>query len=497
MNEKGTSEVFPGARIDTNDPRYATMVQGFNPRWVAEPECVQVCGDATQVIEAVQRAYGNGQRVTVRSGGHCYEDFACDNRGGVLIDLSPMNGVYREATDESLYCVEGGATLWNVYGQLYREYGVTLPGGSCYSVGAGGHFTGGGYGLLSRMHGLVVDYLQAVEVVRVDAAGRAEAIVVERGSADEDSREIAWAHTGGGGGNFGIATRFWFKDPPPAPRQALISNVAWDWDALTESSFAKLVGGFGEFCAANSDPQSEFASLFSLLHLNQYSGPQSQIVLTTQVVEPAADLLVEFLGEVAGALPKPTVQRVPAGHLGMVAGGGSERILPWLFATQELNGDKPNQRGKYKSAYMIESFSDAELATMWKFLREQPSAHAASALLQVDSYGCQVNATEWDETAVPQRSSAMKLQYQDYWLDPAQDEENLDWIRRFYGEMYGPKGPWPSDALDGCFVNYPDVDLEGWEYLYYKESYSRLQRAKELCDPLDVFHHRQSIKLPS
>src|ERR1700722_15202839 len=174
--------IFPGDRIDRVDPRYDTMVMGFNRRWVGRPQYVQVCGSTEQVVKTVQQAVGKNQRVTVRCGGHCYEDFVCDNDGGVIIDLSPMNSVYEVEPDVS--CIEGGATLWDAYGTLYREHGVTLPGGSCYSVGAGGHVTGGGYGLLSRLHGLTIDYLCAVEVVYVDQAGKTQAVMVGVDSKD-------------------------------------------------------------------------------------------------------------------------------------------------------------------------------------------------------------------------------------------------------------------------------------------------------------------------
>jgi FAD/FMN-containing dehydrogenase len=496
MGAAGEGEVFPGARVDSEDPRYPTLVQGFNPRWVAAPEYVQVCGDTGQVVQAVQEACANEQRITVRGGGHCYEDFVCDNEGGVLIDLAPMDGIYRGAAGEKLYCVEGGATLWNVYNELYRQFGVTLPGGSCYSVGVGGHVTGGGYGLLSRLHGLTVDYLAGVEVVRVNAAGQAEAITVFRDSSEDEAREIAWAHTGGGGGNFGIVTKFFFADLPQAPRQAVLSSLAWDWEELNEEEFGQLVSLYGRFFAENSAPGSEFSPLFSLLHLTQYSSSSSQIVLTTQIAEPEAPLLREFTEHVCAGLPSPQAQRAGGAPAGAAGGPAGPRLLPWLFATQALNGDTPNQRGKYKSAYMIESFSDDQIATMWKYLREQPNPKAKQALLQVDSYGCQVNAVAPDATAVPQRSSTLKLQYQTYWLEAAEDEANLAWIRAFYEEMYGPRGPWPDGAVDGCFVNYPDVDLKEWQYLYYKEGYARLQGAKKLCDPHDVFSHQQSIELP-
>lgn len=115
----------------------------------------------------------------------------------------------------------------------------------------------------------------------------------------------------------------------------------------------------------------------------------------------------------------------------------------------------------------------------------------------MDSYGGQINARPSDVTAVPQRSSIMKLQYQTYWQDPDDDVYNLDWINTFYNEMYGPEGPLPDDVMDGCYVNYPDSDLKDWPFLYYLESYPRLQQAKMLWDPLDKFNHQQSIKLPA
>ncbi|WP_164214151.1 FAD-binding protein, partial [Stenotrophomonas maltophilia] len=58
---------------------------------------------------------------------------------------------------------------WTVYRTLLNGFGKTLPAGSCYSVGAGGHITGGGYGLLSRLHGLTVDWLTGVDIVTWDA----------------------------------------------------------------------------------------------------------------------------------------------------------------------------------------------------------------------------------------------------------------------------------------------------------------------------------------
>src|SRR6185436_4247157 len=116
--------------------------------------------------------------------------------GGVIVDLSPMAAVGHDATS-GLYSVEPGAHLLDVYTTLAQQYGVTIPGGSCHSVGAGGHVTGGGYGLLSRLHGLTVDHLSAVDIVTWDAGtGQAQLRHVSAESAASDERDLFWALCG-------------------------------------------------------------------------------------------------------------------------------------------------------------------------------------------------------------------------------------------------------------------------------------------------------------
>ena len=351
-----------------------------------------------------------------------------------------MNGVYRDA-ETGWYCIEGGATLWDAYTRLYRLYGVTIPAGSCYGVGAGGHIVGGGYGLLSRLHGLTVDVLHAVEVVVV-RNGRAEIVTVSRDSADPDDELLMWGHLGAGGGNFGVVTKYFFRDPPRAPEVAYLQSVAWNWDDLTESSFGALIDNYGAFLAANSDPGSPYSGMFALLHLFQRKA--GQITLTVQYAGDSPLLLDDFAGDIGAGLPASTTARVAHPVLGLPApASDTVRGLPWLYATQTLNGIGANQRGKYKSAYMNKPFPDDQIAVMWDALGN-PANPNPQALLQVDSYGCEINAVASDATAVPQRSSIMKLQYQTYWTQESDDDVNLDWIRRFYDAMYGPDGPLPG-----------------------------------------------------
>jgi hypothetical protein len=136
-------------------------------------------------------------------------------------------------------------------------------------------------------------------------------------------------------------------------------------------------------------------------------------------------------------------------------------------------------------------------------------ADMSQSLLQVDSYGAEINRVAPDATAVWQRSSILKLQYQKYWQDtnsgPSPDDPHIAWINAFYGKMYAGYGGAPdpdqdpTHNVDGCYVNYCDVDLnQNGERtralrLYYGGNLERLKKAKREWDPHDYFRNRQSI----
>ncbi len=474
-----TAGPLPTVRVGPDDLRYPALTGGFNMRFTGSPAAVVVVSSPEQCLSAVRDALRAGQRITVRGGGHCYEGFVSDNPGGVIIDVSGMRRVL--STSDGLVGLESGCTNWDVYERLYKARGVTIPGGSCYSVGLGGHIVGGGYGLMSREFGLTVDYLAAVDVIVVNTAGAADLV---RATADDPhTADLFWAHTGGGGGSLGVITAYWFRDLPRPPEQVQLATITWPWAGIDAGAFATLVGNYGRWMSAHSAPDNPARTLFALLKLTHISA--EKLSMTAQASGTDSAILDDLLRAVSVGLPaaaRPTTKR---------------RVMTWLAATQTLNGSGDNQRGKYKSAYLRREFPADQVTAMHSALTD-PSYTNPQALLQVDSYGCRINAVAPAATAVPQRSSVMKLQYQTYWTDAADDALHLGWIRRFYSSVYARSGgePKPDDVNDGCYVNYPDVDLKDWSGLYFKDNYPRLQRAKAQWDPGDRFRHAQSIRLP-
>lgn len=504
------------------DARYQDLVRGTNQRWVGNPERVHVARSTADVVAAVQLAVDQGKRLTVQGGGHCYEDFVFNSDVQVVINLSELDQV---AFDPAMraFSVGGGATLLDVYEKLYRIWGVTIPAGQCATVGVGGHISGGGWGVLCRELGLSVDHLYAVEVVRVDANGKARAVIATSDAGDVN-RELWWANTGGGGGNFGVVTRYWFRtkdatgaDPvgllPRPPAEVLLAAISWPWETLTKKDFATIAANFGDWHVRHAAPGKPESALFSYLNLNHQSN--GQIGLLTQVSGNAKNpekLYADFLADVTRGV---TLRHGPLTNaMGEFAPAPEFEVpqrLPWLQATKYLGAANPiladpTLRGDFKSAFNRARYTDQQIAGWYKHLT-RTDFHNPRAQLMVSSYGGKINSVGRSDTAFAHRDSAFKVLYLSYWNDKADDAANIRWLRDFYYESYGATGgvPVPDAVTDGCYLNYPDIDLNDpaynrsgvpWHTLYYTDNYRRLQAAKAAYDPRNVFRHSQSVRLP-
>ncbi|OLF15075.1 FAD-binding oxidoreductase [Actinophytocola xanthii] len=472
----GPVHVLPG------DPRYEDLVRRGNSRFVGAPEEVRVVGSTAAVVDAVRDAVRSGRRVAVRAGGHGFEGFVDDPEVRVLIDLAGLNRVYFDRR-RAAYAVEAGATLGEVYRALYLGWGVTIPGGSCPGVGAGGHVAGGGYGRLSRLHGLASDHLYAVEVVVVDQSGEVGAVVATSELSDP-RRELWWAHTGGGGGNFGVVTRYWFRSLPAPPARVLNFHVSWPWDGMDERGFHRLAGNFGTWCERNSAPGDPGTSLYGELVLNRRS--TGVHVLSGQVPADAAHVLDDQVAALSDGVD--------------VTPSRSQETLPWLAATlRHVEDDGKRWRLKVKSAFHRTGLTERQRAALYHHLTRTGYETAAGSV-SLNTYGGAINSLRADATATARRDSTMLAFYLTGWADPAQDARHVDWLRELYRDVYADTGGVPAA---GAYVNYPDVDLADptqntsgrpWHTLYYDANYPRLRAAKSRWDPGNVFRHALSVR---
>jgi FAD/FMN-containing dehydrogenase len=159
---------------------------------------------------------------------------------------------------------------------------------------------------------------------------------------------------------------------------------------------------------------------------------------------------------------------------------------------------------------MRRGFSSEEISCIYKHLNRTISGVDLSRnTVLADSFGGAVNRKHLlEETASAQRDSNLKLQFIATWTDQAQDTGQIQWISDFYTELYATPDaaaksrgtPFWSDRYEGCYINYPDIDMlqhPYWPQLYYGtgDLYPFLQSVKRKYDPNNIFHHSMSVRV--
>lgn len=486
-------------------PRYRAAVdRQFNKRYRASPEYVQVVDSTAQVLAAVDDAVRSGVRLVVTSGGHCLEGFVSDPEVRALIDVSPMKRVYFDAEMDAV-AVECGATVGEAFRELFEQWSVLVPLGEYPGIGMGGHVVGGAFGFLCRELGLAADYLHAVEVVTVDANGRARIVVATR-EASDSNRDLWWAHTGGGGGNFGIVTRYWFRsaaassgDPvgllPRAPESITTFEAEWDWDDIDRPAFLQLLQNHGEWCERNSSASSPNATLWTLLEIHRKQLGKIIVRGLSTLAMGAERQIAEHLAALGAGTRAPRLRHTTRSS--------------WLdFALDpfpELFAMPPGGVSvKVKDALLKRRLSDRQINVAYDYLTST-DYDVMGGVLGFATYGGRVNSIAPDVTASSARDAILDMACNVGWVDPSDATKNLAWVRAFYGDLFADTGgvPVPGERYAGSLINHPDTDHAdpalnrsgvAWPALYYRANYPRLQRVKARWDPMNVFRHALSIR---
>src|SRR3954449_12608457 len=196
------SAAMRGRLVRPSDSDYDEARAIWNGAHDRYPALVAQCAGVADVIRALEFARSEELTVAVRSGGHSIPGFSSVD-GGLVIDLSPMQGIRVDPVRRTARA-EAGVT-WASFDHETQAFGLATTGGLVSSTGITGLTLGGGIGWLMRKHGLAIDNLVGAEVVLAD--GR-----VMQASAD-DNADLFWALRGGGG-NFGVVTEFRFRLHP-------------------------------------------------------------------------------------------------------------------------------------------------------------------------------------------------------------------------------------------------------------------------------------------
>jgi len=193
---------FRGEILEPDDAGYDETRALYNAMIDKRPRLIARCCDTADVVTAVRFGRDQGLLVALRGGGHNGPGLgSCDD--GLLIDLSPMKGVYVDPNNATVRA-QPGCTQGDL-DHATHAYGLAVPAGIVGTTGISGLTLGGGHGHLSRLHGLTVDNLLEAEVVLADGS-----IVTANINRNDD---LFWAIRGGGG-NFGVVTSFLFQAHP-------------------------------------------------------------------------------------------------------------------------------------------------------------------------------------------------------------------------------------------------------------------------------------------
>ncbi|XWS22308.1 hypothetical protein CRYUN_Cryun29cG0022600 [Craigia yunnanensis] len=428
-------------------------------------------------------------QIRTRSGGHDFEGLSYVSKFPfVIIDLVNFRSVDVDVENKVAW-VQSGAILGELYYRIAeKSRTLAFPAGICHTVGIGGHFSGGGYGLLFRKYGLAVDNI--IDAQFIDVNGK----ILDRKSMGED---LFWAIRGGGGGSFGIVLAWKIKlvNVPATVTVITISKTLeenatklvhrWQYVAhkLPDDIFSTLV-----VRRVNSSQDGKITILAAFMSL--FLGGTDELVLLMQERFPELGITNKDCSEMSW------VESIL--YFGQIRNESLNILLDRSYKNSALS-----PFFKTKSDYVKEPIPEIALPGVWSKLYE---TKAESASIGFVAYGGKMDEIPETVTPFPHRAGNLyKIVYNVGWQeeDNTKSQEYISWIRKLYDHMSSLVSKSPREA----YINYRDLDIgtnniKGntsyaqasiWGRKYFKNNFDKLMYVKTIIDPDNFFKHEQSI----
>ncbi|WP_019447232.1 FAD-binding oxidoreductase [Cupriavidus sp. BIS7] len=443
---------FRGQLIQPGDATYDQARAVYNGMIDKHPALIARCTDVADVIAAVNAARDGGMLLAVRGGAHNGAGLGtCD--GGLVIDLSPMKGVFVDPARNTLRV--GGGCTWGDVDHAASAYGLATPSGFLSTTGVGGLTLGGGIGYLSRTFGLTIDNLLSAEVVLAD--GR-----VVNASSSENA-DLFWALRGGGG-NFGVVTSFEFKAHPVAtvyggpmlwPMDQARELMKW-WREFILTAPEDINGWFGFVTVPPGPPFPEAVHLQKMCAVVWcYTGPLDQAEDRFRPIRDAMPPAVDFAGP-----------------------------IPWPVLQSMFDGLYPPGLQWYWKADFVSDLSDKAIDLHLKYAHQLPSMHSTMHLYPIN--GAAHRAGPGD-TAFSYRDANFASVIVGVDPDPANNDRIVQWAKDYWLALH------PHSA-GGGYINMMMDEGNDNVKAAYRDNYPRLAEIKRKYDPANLFRVNQNIR---
>lgn len=410
------------------------------------PAVIAKCSGVADVIAGVNFARKNNMLLSVRGRGHSIAGNSVCN-DGIMIDLSGMNDVHVDPVKKRAY-VSPGASLGDVDHET-QAFGLATPVGVNSTTGISGLTLGGGFGWLTRKHGMTVDNLVSAEMVTADGN------LIK--ASDQENPDLFWALRGGGG-NFGVVTKFEFKLHPVGP-EVLAGMIVFP---LKETK--QVLQKYREF--VEKAPKD-----LSIWIIARKAPPMPFLPKPVHGRDILA-LIIFYNGEIEQGMN--LIQRVrewgrPYGeHIGPVDYEKWQQTFDPLLT--------PGMRNYWKS-HNFSVLEDGLIKVISDYTQQIPSDECEIFMAHIAG---KANTVPADATAYSHRNARFVLNVHGRWEDPAEDEKCIKWARDFFEES----APFASG---GVYVNFITEDETQRIKQAYGSNYERLVEVKRKYDPDNLF----------
>ena len=442
---------FRGDLLRPNDPQYEPARSIWNGMVARRPDLIARCADVADVQAAVRTAVAAGVLTAVRCGGHSLAGFGtCDD--GMVIDLSNMRQI---AVDpEARRCRFAGGCLLGTVDAATQKEGLAFPSGVVSHTGASGLVLGGGFGWLTRLHGLSSDNVEVFTLVTANGS------VIRANSKEND--DLFWALRGGGG-NFGVVTEFEVKLHP-------VTSVLLGEALCTGDDIPALVRSWRDFMPESPD--------------------NLRWSLSLRLAPDAANVPVELRGRPAVTQAAVWVGDTKKGracldHILSLCNPVVviRKNMSFLALQTMADEEFPHGRRYYTKSGYCKALDDNTIDLMAQSLAAVPSPMTQIELAYLGGAATRVAAAD---TAFGDRSSPFVINLLASWLEPSEDAANVSWVRSLFRSLRPSMTP-------GVYINFMSGDEDDRVPEAYRERWARLVSIKSRYYPGNFFRLNQNI----